>query len=767
MSAKVADPTSADEAGAPSIDALIEEILENPERVNGADITPEQIFEIQKRLNPYQSIPGVPREPERLRAVAAAYTNLRADYLQRLTMTALVGFLFRVHDEWEVPAEARRWRDEEAAEAAKGPEPTPWTPEDIAAWAGDFHSLAQSLLEASAAAAEKKAAAEQADQAYRDAAALEGETAGAPPAAAAGTAVAAAERVKALQKAAHGAFSEADTALEKARGIQYATMYMARQIGQESDKRIDAFAKIAGEHEENRKAIASCPIVRPDPAQREIPAAPAKKIIENFLRAWFEYNPDAHVRSAYDQLRTDQRVLAHVEGLGEVVADAGDPSRLPLEVIQAARPKVADADRADFDALTSARETYRAAVALLREPTALAALRRATESEAGVERFRRYLFPLPKESAARAAVDVIPPQDTFHRWRYYTEVNYEELRTATQALYHDRPDLDWAISIGEYFEGTPEEVHAAFEKFRDRYQDEVVSDIKVIELGGWTLLGDFKSNRGDKITFFNKNTDVLKRILDRHTEDKKLGEKLMKKRILKHKAKNIREAGPDHPGLADYAKEAGAKLGAEKVIKRADMLRLERAQGDLRRARELEFQDECAKTIRELSAAAKVRDLLPEEERQLKDAQKGYAEAEEILEIPDDMIQTNVHVHDTKTGEFSTRVAYIPAEAPEHLRAVQEEQEGAGASQERAGAAAQQQSVAPAPARSANLAPAVAQMAPFAQAFYAKQLERSRKGEPAELRPDDEVKYIERVPIAEEELQKLKAASAASAAQKP
>ena len=44
------------------------------------------------------------------------------------------------------------------------------------------------------------------------------------------------------------------------------------------------------------------------------------------------------------------------------------------------------------------------------------------------------------------------------------------------------------------------------------------------------MLADFKENR-KKIEFYNRNTEVLKRILDRHADDKKLGSELMKNRI--------------------------------------------------------------------------------------------------------------------------------------------------------------------------------------------------------------------------------------------
>ncbi|NBQ43939.1 MAG: hypothetical protein EBU23_16115, partial [Mycobacteriaceae bacterium] len=235
-----------------------------------------------------------------------------------------------------------------------------------------------------------------------------------------------------------------------------------------------------------------------------------------------------------------------------------------------------------------------ALLALLREPDVADAAAAALADEASREAFLHYLGPVAADSAARPAAEVVPPQDTFHRWAYYTEVNYEELRTVTEALYPERPDLDWAIALWDVFEGDAKAVDAAFDKHCQRYQDEVPSAIKALEFGGWSLLGDFKENR-KKIQFYNSHTDILKRILDRHADDKRIGAELMRNRVRQAKAKNIAEAGPDAAGLVAYKRnqaEKGQALGskgAEKVISPEEMRRLEKAGGSVKAAQELEF----------------------------------------------------------------------------------------------------------------------------------------------------------------------------------
>lgn len=624
-----------------SFEELLADIRENPERILEPSITPEQILALQKGLNPYAYVAGDSGDPTRKRMVAASYTNLRADYLQRFTMTSLIGFLFRMLDEWEVPAEARRWISKAGAkrarEAARGEVPTP---DDLLLRAEALRELALVAKSSALEATEATDAARAADDALLARMAETGESSAA------------------LEAQAAQLLKSADAALAKARGMHYAAAYELRKLGLDADGWIDAVAAVARQHPEVAAVIDRDPIRRPPPGQMEMPATVAKGVIGNFLRAWFEYNPDAHVRSAYDEFLST--------GTAAQAVDPGDPCRLPLSAVRAAVPRIeAAADREAVEALTVSREAYNAAAYMLRNEQAAAALQVALVAP---ERFRRYLCPIPANSPARPAVDIIPPQDTFHRWRYYTEVNFEELRTATEAIYHEKPDLDWALILYEYFEGTPAEVDEAFEAFRDQHQDEVISDIKGLDFGGWTLLGDFKENR-EKITFYNKHTDVLKRILDRHAEDKKLGKDLMRNRVRQLKAKNIQTDGPDAPGLAEYqqAGSALANLGAERVISREEMLRLERAKGDLRAAKELEVLDQCRQTIRELSAVAKVRELEPDEERRLKDAQSGLVLAQEMIEVPEDAIQVDVWDHQAQTGKFTRTKFYTKAEAPAHI----------------------------------------------------------------------------------------------------
>ena len=398
----------------------------------------------------------------------------------------------------------------------------------------------------------------------------------------------------------------------------------------------------------------------------EMPADAAKRIVSGFLANWFAFDPNTHVRSGHNAAAVAAALAAARPGgvASDVVVDTADPGHLTVAALRAPPPAAA-AEHADALAVLAADPRGRSAVlTLLRDAdlgdAALTAL-------AAPDAFMAYLGPVPAGSAARPAADITPPQDTFHRWAYYTEVNYEELRTVTEAIYPERPDLDWALALWDVFEGTSADVDAQFEKYCQRYADEVPSAIKALEFGSWSLIADFKKNR-DKIQFYNRHTDVLKRILDRHAEDKRLGADLMRNRVRAAKAKNIAEDGPDAPGLAMYRRnvaERGQDLGAkgvEKVITPEEMKRLEKARGNVKAAKELEVLDQLQRTIANFAEIAAYRPLTPEESSELARAKDDLVRAQEMIAVPDDAIQVDVFTSNPATGEFAKSHFYTASE---------------------------------------------------------------------------------------------------------
>jgi hypothetical protein len=168
--------------------------------------------------------------------------------------------------------------------------------------------------------------------------------------------------------------------------------------------------------------------------------------------------------------------------------------------------------------------------------------------------------PLDPERSEQHHIAHVPPADIFHRWTYYTESNYEELRTAVQNLYAEKPDLEFAVNPYDKFD-TQEDA----EKFVQKHRNEVIADVLTLHNGKWNLTGSFKQNR-DRVNFYNEKTAVIEEIFKQLEQDKKLGADLMRKRVARKKKKNIEEAGPEPEEFKQYRKDHPSgfeSMGAE------------------------------------------------------------------------------------------------------------------------------------------------------------------------------------------------------------
>lgn len=238
-------------------------------------------------------------------------------------------------------------------------------------------------------------------------------------------------------------------------------------------------------------------------------------VVRNFLNNLFQFNPDKHVRSAYSDNPLDPERVRPAQVSDKKVKKS-------VKVIKGRDGKT---------------------------------MRVPKESEPEVD-------PEEAKRSNSSFVKHIPPADTFHRWNYYTDVNYEEIRTAVQDLYCDKPDLEFAINPYKQF-NTKEET----ENFINKHKNEVIADILTLTNGKWNLCGSFKKNR-DRINFYNEKTVILEEIFKQMESDKLLGKDLMRKRVKRKKAKNIKECGPDPEEFKKYKKDHPSSfesMGAENV----------------------------------------------------------------------------------------------------------------------------------------------------------------------------------------------------------
>ncbi len=170
---------------------------------------------------------------------------------------------------------------------------------------------------------------------------------------------------------------------------------------------------------------------------------------------------------------------------------------------------------------------------------------------------------------------VIPPADVFNTYQHYCDVNYEELKFITETMFSERESIDNAICIHACFNGIKSDKHGKkrtpveqCDDYINIHRDKCNASLYNITGGSWTWMSSVKGNR-EKLSYYNKQTTVLQEIINTKTQEEKLGQELMKKRVRKKKTRNIKEQGPDHPGLAQYAASTGrdlTEMGAESVM---------------------------------------------------------------------------------------------------------------------------------------------------------------------------------------------------------
>lgn len=171
-----------------------------------------------------------------------------------------------------------------------------------------------------------------------------------------------------------------------------------------------------------------------------------------------------------------------------------------------------------------------------------------------IDEEREKLLMMTPPDKLRDVYEHVPPSDYFHRLTYYSEANYNELRTATECIYGDKPDLEEAIIFHAYFDTEDE-----CERFKVKHESEFNSSIRVAEFGKWVLQGPWSENR-ERINFYNRNTALLKAIVDANAEGEKFGKEVMENRVRIMKRKNVEEEGPHDPGLKKYTDQYGKSI---------------------------------------------------------------------------------------------------------------------------------------------------------------------------------------------------------------
>ena len=568
------------------IDDLINDLRTNPDKIFDADISEEQLLSITKKISPYSYIkPRDDTGDDEITLAAVSHTNLEEDYQRRFLMTSMVGFIYRMYDELQIDKEDRIWV-EDSRKVEKLADKEIYAPFTLEKIKGNIRQVNKYVKE-------YEIISEMSEKLKNQIITNELED----------KEITEAERAEEVR-------------LDKSKlSLTYIMTHLLTSIGEDANRRTAELVESIKRYPDVYESIQELGYKPPSPPENiTISEQFCKQQIKNFIDKYFEYNPDEHVRNTFnkDKLTPDEQAKY----------DKIDKYRPTMELLKA-RVDIAAKD-SDLKEFLEDRETYNACMHLLNKKPEL--IKKLAD---GGSNLKDRLMPLTQE---RGLAERLPPDDTFHRWGYYTEVNMEEIRNVVSAVYDEKPVLDLAIQIYDIFKGTTEEVEEQKKKWISKYNEELPSDVSMIPVGNWVLLANYKKNR-DEINFYNRHTEVLRRIMEKHEEDKRLGKDLMMKRVKKAKTKNIKEAGKDAEILKKY---------------------------------QTQYQN--------LTQLGCKRALTYEEQKEIEHIQKNIKDMEEVADVPDNAIQVNVFTHDTKEGEFKKSAIYTESEAPLTTAEIEEHQ---------------------------------------------------------------------------------------------
>ncbi len=252
-------------------------------------------------------------------------------------------------------------------------------------------------------------------------------------------------------------------------------------------------------------------------------------VVKEFLEEMFQFNPDEHVRSAYrPQLKDDERTVIDTPASNAAV------DRLKKKDLGFKEQMY------QYERLYQINNLSKSHV----ETPLRVALSDLQDKKLLLPNVKSEMMDFSTWSAEDknllgTVCNMIPPEDTFYRFRNYFESNYDRLRDAVTHLYCEKPDFDIAFNPYQWHD-TREEA----EQFQKKHKKEVIAEIFIADSGKWNFVAPFEKVR-KTMKYFNENTIVLEQILSQVESDSKLGSELVMNKIENIKDINRVTDGPD------------------------------------------------------------------------------------------------------------------------------------------------------------------------------------------------------------------------------
>lgn len=270
-----------------------------------------------------------------------------------------------------------------------------------------------------------------------------------------------------------------------------------------------------------------------------------RPVVKNFLDKVFKYDPTRHIYALNKLKDIKNDDIANIRD--EVKAAHNTTVTLPKEA-------VVDTVCQQLDTFMTAATKFMERGAFVDEST-VGAFRKLTATHETLQPYAKHL----SNNQVTGAAFVVPSADMFHSFNRYQQNNYESLRAINEALYTERPDIEFSVMVYSAHKSEKEA-----EEWRRRHESRLKGDVFSVPNNKIVMLGPFRQNR-EKLDFYTKHTEVLKLMTEQNEYDQKLGKDLMEKRVAREKQKNVAEAGPDAEGLSQYKKNVSIiqNLGAK------------------------------------------------------------------------------------------------------------------------------------------------------------------------------------------------------------
>jgi hypothetical protein len=334
-----------------------------------------------------------------------------------------------------------------------------------------------------------------------------------------------------------------------------------------------------------------------------------RKVIHEFLDSIFSFDPDKHVRKATADLPVNAMSLMGCAPTSESES-AQSAHPIFVESAECLRAEIEKWKAPPTTAIATAElatMTYEAAELVYKNARIAAANAAQTFSIITSEMARPEITPGARNSledtrqlimSCRARLDqsaeivgpyvagrmaleatnvmqVVPPADVFYHFGRYFDSHYEVLRLMTDAIYQTPSDIENILIYYDTFDDREKAV-----EYIRVHESEFRAEPRIIENGGVTLLGPFRENRA-RVDLYNRNTEVLRLMMEQVARDQQLGKDLTKKRVVAAKRRNVRESGPDDAaGIEKYVAARGivSQFGQRPSLTREERTRLAEAQ---------------------------------------------------------------------------------------------------------------------------------------------------------------------------------------------